>query len=187
MSIYIFPKTHTAPEIISLEKAKEHLRIEADFVDEDVLIQDYIQAAINAAENYIATSINEAKFEVHSDSFINFYDFKVTPVQAISSVKYLDEAGDLQTLEVGKYELLPVDQYTSRIRYTDLDTLPLLDDNSTKAVQIEVLTGYATGTVPKAIQSAVLLILTDLYENREDRVNNLPTRSQSLLRSYRIY
>ena len=185
MAIYYFPISHTAPEIISTAKAKEHLKIEADFVADDNLIDDYVQAAIGAAENYIGASINEAKFEVHSAEFIDFYEFKVSPVQLISAVVYIDEDDQVQTLEAEKYELLPVDGYTSKIRY--ISELPEVIADSSKAVQIALTTGYAVGKVPQAIQSAILLTLTDLYENREDRVNNLPTRSQSLLRKYRIY
>lgn len=187
MAIYIFPKSHTAPEIISVAKAKEHLKIESAFIDDDGLIADYIQAAIGAAENYTATSINEAKFEVHSSAFIDGYEFKVSPVQAITSVTYLDSSDAEQTLDTDEYELLPVDPYVSKIRFIEEDSLPSVAENSSKAVQIAITTGFALGTVPKAIQSAILLILSDLYENREDRVNNLPTRSQALLRKYRMY
>lgn len=186
MSIYIFPVAHpTAPEIISLSAAKLHLKV--DTTDDDTLITDLIQAAIESAENYTGISINEAKFEVKSDCFINDHEFKVSPVQSITSVKYLDEDGNEQTLATAKYELLPIDKYVQKIQYPDFDELPTVKEDSSKAVVVALTTGYADGKVPKAIQSAIKLIIGDLYENRQDRADKLPKRSESLLRKYRLY
>ena len=185
MAVYIFPVTHTAPEVISLVTAK--LQLKVDFDDDDTLITSYIDAAIENCENYTGTCINEAKFAFKFSEFTNDFVFKISPIQSIDSIKYFDEAGDEQILETEKYELLPVDKFTHKVHFIDQDTLPQVAENKSNAVVIEVTSGYADGKVPKAIKSAALLVLTDLYENREDRVHKMPTRSEALLRKYRFY
>lgn len=184
MATYIFKLDHPAPEVISLTRAKEHLKV--DSTVEDGYITDLIAAAIEDAENYIGANINEAKYQLKSNAFNNGYEFKQSPIQEITQVAYRDKAGANQTLQDTDYELLPVDKLISKINYT-IANLPEVLENSNQAVTIDITVGYADGKVPKGVQSAVLLILADLYENRQDKIRKLPTRAQSLLRKYRIY
>ena len=43
--------------VVTLEQAKKHLRVDADFVEEDDLIQLYIDASITMSENFIGGHI----------------------------------------------------------------------------------------------------------------------------------
>lgn len=187
MAVYIFPKSHIGTEVISLARAKEHLKLDAGVSAEDDLISDYIQAAVLAAENYTNTNIIEAKFEIKSNAFIADFEIPLSPVRSIESIKYKDENGDDQTLVTAKYELLPADKYIHQVHYPDFSDLPGVKDNTSTAVVIAITTGYAATKVPKPIQSAILLILGDLYENRQDRAHGLPTRSKNLLNKYRFH
>ena len=181
MSVYIFQQSHTSLEIIGLDEAKKHLKV--DFTDEDDLITDMIQAAIEHAENYTGTSIAEAKYEVRFDEFINDYEFKLSPVQSIESVGYTDENGDAKLL--ADYELLPVDKFASIIHYTDSDNLPAIKEGS--RIKVNLTTGYADGKTPKAIRNAIKLIIWNLYEVRQDGVFKFPTRAENILAKYRFY
>lgn len=181
MAIYIFKQTHTSPEIISLADAKLHLKV--DVTDDDDLITDLIDAAIEAAENYTGALVNESKYEIRFDEFVNDHEFKLSPVQSIESVSYTDDNDATQT--VTDVELLPVDKYGSIIHFTDFDNIPTIKEGT--RIKVNITCGYALGKVPKAIQSAIKLIIGNLYENREDKVHKLPTRSESLLRKYRFY
>jgi len=181
MSVYIFKQPHTAPEIISLDEAKKHLKV--DFTDDDTLISDMILAAVEHAENYTGTDISEAEYEVHFDEFIQDYELKLSPVQSIQSITYTPESGGDQT--ISEMELLPVDKFASKIHYTDVDNLPAIKEGT--RIKVSILTGYADGKTPKAIRNAIKLIIGNLYEVRQDGVFKFPTRAENLLSKYRFY
>lgn len=183
MAVFIINKPNpTAPEVISLAVAKDHLKVDGD--DENELISSYIDAAIEHAENYTGISIKEALYEYRFSSFPSEFLFKTNPVQSIDSIVYLDENNAEQTLDASKYELVQTDRYFSTIIFED--DLPTLAA-SQKAVIINVSTGFEESKTPAVIKSAILLILGALYENRQDKIQKLPTASQSLLGAYRIY
>jgi len=181
MSVYIFKQAHPSPEILSLTDAKEHLKV--DVTDDDAMIIDMIQAAIEACENYTGSVINESKYEIRFDGFIDKYEFKLSPVQSIDEVGYQDDADNPQTIT--DVELLPVDKFGSIIHYTNFNNIPTQKEGT--RVIVKITAGYADGKTPKAIISAIKLIIGDLYDNRQDKVHKLPTRSMSLLRKYRFY
>ena len=183
MATYIFKQAHPSPDIITLDQAKDHLKV--DVTDDDAMITDMIQAAIEACEDYTGSVINEAKYEIRFDNFIDNYEFKLSPIYEIVSIGYTDEAGTTQPLLPINYELLPVDKFGTIIHYTDVDNLPTIKAGT--RIIVNITAGYADGKTPKAIQSAIKLIIGDLYENRQDKVHKLPTRSMSLLRKYRFY
>lgn len=190
MSVYQYRLDHTAPELISLEFAKEHLKIEADFTEEDALITEYIDMAIEQAETFINASIYEAKIEYKASSFQDLCamdKFKVSPVKSIESVKYLDQSGDEQTVSSNDYNLLPVDKYTSKIEFVPDYEFPATQANKFNAVQVVLLLGYDEESLPKQIKSSVLLILSWLYENRTDNVDKMPKATERLLQKFKNY
>jgi len=182
MAVYIYQEDHAAPAIISLSQAKEHLRV--DHNDEDDLIAASIDAAIGACEGYTNKNINESKFRIELESFTDF-EIKISPVQSVTGITYTNEAGAEQTLTTDFYRVYPVDKYAHKVVFLEETPLPTIKDNT--KIKISVTAGYADGKVPAEIKQAIYLTLTDFYENREDKVYNLPSRSEALLRSHRFY
>ncbi len=186
MAVYQYKLDHTqVHEVLTLDAAKKHLKQE-DFTEDDVLIQDCIDEAISTVEEYCNISINEKVVLFTANSFQDIADlpeFKVSPIQSITAVEYLDALGDKQTLEtLDTWNLLPVDKYASKLEFTNgVSTLPTVKENTYNAVQVSFIVGCAAGKTPKGLVSAIKLIVGWLYSNREDRPDKLPMASQRLM------
>ena len=171
----------TATPVLTLAKAKKHLRLEASFTDEDDLIEDYIDAATTAAENYIGGNITDKNITFTCDSFDSPFIFEAFPVKAITSVKYFEPGEELiKTLDGSSYSLTNQSAKVAVIRFKN--DLPNIDKRFA-AVKIVVTLGMAT--VEKPIVSAIMLMVADFYERREDRPEVISTASMSLLRPYK--
>ncbi len=172
-------------EIVSLAKAKKHLRIEPGFTDEDDLIQDYIDAAIVASENFIGGHILEKDMTIKMNAFDNPLSFEAFPLQSVTSVKYFPiDGGDEQTLDAAKYSLTNASAKVFALRFKE--TTPATAERF-DAVTVVVKIGNPSGKTPKPIQQAILLQLGDMYERREDRTEVIATAAMSLLRPYKKY
>jgi len=176
--------TGTPTEVITLTEAKAQLRVDA--TDEDALITNLIASAREAAENYIGRFIAQRTVKLITSDFVADFNLVYTPVSAITSIKYLDENKATQTLPTAKYNLVNTNLLDSIVKYED--NLPTLY-NAYNAVTIEVTSGFSAmpNGVPADIKAAMLLTITDLFQNRESRVDRFTTNQQALLRSYRRY
>ena len=92
-----------------------------------------------------------------------------SPVASVSSVTYLDDAGGSQTLAGTAWRL----QTGHAGPYVEIDddvTLPTLDYRD-DAVTVTFVAGYgAAAAVPAAIQHALIMIVAEMYDHREDAV-----------------
>lgn len=170
-------------EVISFVKVKKHLRVDADFQDEDEVIESYIDAAIAMAENFIGGHILEKSIKIELDAFDAPFVFEAFPVKEITSVTYYEaNEEDEKTLEASEYSLTSetFKRFILRFKNT-LPTTQKRDD----AVSITVKVGM--DTIPKPIVQAVLLMVADMFERREDRVETISTTSAALLRPYKKY
>lgn len=188
MSVHIHPTIQSYDALISLDEAKAQLKLDASFVLEDSLIQGYIDAAVIDCENYTNTSLFTTTFNIEFSEWVNAFAIPISPVNSITSIKYIDTADDEQTLPSATdlYRLLPNDKFCKQIYFTDFENLPALADTQ-NAVTVEITAGYTAATLPRAIKQAILLRLTNFYENRNDTVEALPKASTNLLRNYRFY
>lgn len=94
----------TAPteEPITLDMAKRHARITHD--DEDQLIQSYIVAGRQAAEEYLGRGLLTQTWKLTLEEFAEAIWLPMAaPLQSVTSVKYYDIAGVLQTLSPAVY------------------------------------------------------------------------------------
>ncbi len=181
---YFEKQTHATPEIVSVDRAKEQLKIDAGFEGDDALISDCIEAAIDDAENYTGTHIRESVFLLKNKCFVQDMPLTKSPVQAITLVEYFDANNDKQTLDPDKYELIPIDDFQHKIVFQEM---PDVYQTRSDAVVITLTLGFKANETPKSIVMAVLMMLSTFYENREDHVYKLPTRAMSLLRKYRFH
>jgi uncharacterized phiE125 gp8 family phage protein len=179
-------------EPISKAEGKLHLKIEADQTDEDTLIDALIVAARQAAEHELGRSLMPQTWELALDEFpCEPVILCNGPVTAVSSVKYLDLAGVLQTLAPSAYVL---DDYSAPARLT---LAPASSWPSTQrragAVLIRYVAGYAdAASVPAAVKQWMLLQIGAMYENREAEMlgNFQPVTlgfTDRLLDRYRVY
>jgi uncharacterized phiE125 gp8 family phage protein len=107
-------------------------------------------------------------------------------VSAISSVTYLDQSGDSQTLDTS-YWWADIKRQPARITF---DGPPDLFDDTYNAVQVNMTIGYAEASIPKPIIHAIRLMVGHLYESRQAvayaQSYELPMGLHSILSPYRI-
>jgi uncharacterized phiE125 gp8 family phage protein len=181
----------TAPgtEPITLDEAKAHLRV--DLEAEDTLIEALITAAREQAEAYLKRALVTQTWELYLDEFPEQIDVPFPPLQSVTSIVYVDDDGVDQTLDTSTYT---VDAKAQPGRI-----VPAYDESwpSTRAVPnavtVQFVAGYgAASAVPLSIKQAMLLMIGDMYENRESfvigqSVNELPLTSERLLWPYRVF
>lgn len=149
-----------AAAVLTLAQLRLHVRVIGDPHPEDSLLLEKLAAAVQYAEHYTGRSIGSQTLELALDAFPSGpIQLKQGPVVSITSIKYIDSAGVEQTLASTFYAL---DDYS-------LENWAIPTDvwRATSTVANAVKVRYVAGNVPPAVQSALLLTVADLYENRE--------------------
>lgn len=179
-------------EPVTTTEAKSHLRV--DISDDDTLIGSLITAAREYCEIYTGRSFATRTYRADLAGFADEIWLPYGPVISIESVKYYDTASPSvqQTWAATNYQLFyNVLERAYGVSFPSVGVRP-------DAVQITYRAGYVDGaspevaTIPTAIKQAMLLMIGDLYENREAQVLYPgqilanPTY-QVLLNAYRVY
>jgi uncharacterized phiE125 gp8 family phage protein len=183
--------TQPSTEPITSAEVIEYLRLDDSPTDID-LVNSLITAARQYLEQYINRPIATQTLETSFDQFQA--EFVLTsPVQSVSSIKYLDENGAEQTLNSNQYL---VDTYSDPVRITpNINVSYPTTYQVPNAVKIRYVAGYTTGNspdsqpMPKPLKFAMLLVIGDLYANREgqgDKAYNVNPAVSNLLSFYRI-
>lgn len=162
-------KLITAPtaEPITLDEAKLHCRV--DHADEDALISSLIATAREAVEHITGRALMPQTLELALDDFDDVIQLPRPPFASVTSVKYLDGNGVLQTLDTASYV---VDSHSEPARLMPAygTSWPSVRDQA-NAVLIRYQAGYAdAASVPSQIKSWMLLHIANLYANRESVV-----------------
>lgn len=178
--------TAVATEPVTLAEAKLHLRVDA--TDEDTLITTMITVAREFAEHYTGRALAPQTLEMALDKFPkDRIDLDMPPVTSVTSVKYTDTAGVEQTVLATDYSLSTYGE-SRQISLADSKTWPSTQDIA-DAVRIRYVTGYTTA--PKAVKSAMLLLIGHLYENRQAvsslNVNEIPMGAVALMDTVKIW
>ena len=174
-------KVTTAPAEtpVTLTEARNHLKEPP--TDDYALITRQIEAATQYLEyftgrKFITQTVTEY-WDTWPDGNI---ELSVFPVQSVSSLKYLDTNGTLQTWDAANYVTDLVSR-KCRIAPAYNVTWPSIREQI-NAIQVAYVVGYgAAAAVDAKIKAAILLIVGELYENREDKVHTLPTRAIDLI------
>lgn len=181
--------TPPTSEPVTLAEAKAHLRV--TITNDDDLIDALIQAARVQAENYTGRAFVTQTWDLKLDAFPEVIEVPLPPLISVSSVKYTDTDGVQQTLATSGYTVDTTAQ-PGRI-------VPAFDDDwpDTRGhindVEVRFVAGYgAPAAVPAAIRQALLLILGELYERRENAIvgttiNPVPLSAEYLLAPYRQF
>lgn len=182
---------------LTLAEVKDHLRV--DESEEDGLIAGYILAARRFAEGdtrrVFATQTLDYTLDwnwsvVSLDGWCSQQiDLPVSPVQSVTSVKYIDAGGSLQTLS-------PT-QYVTRIDTTIATVTPIYGVTwpatlwVPAAVTVRFVAGWDFKDFPDDLRVAMLMLVAHWYEHREtvnvgNIVNELPFATEALLSGYRV-
>lgn len=157
--MYLVQTVAPISEPITLEEAKDFMRIlEAD---DDALITAMIESAREFAENYTNRQIISATYELYTEWYTQDMVMPKNPIQSITSIEYMDEAGTYQTLDPTLYYLYGENDLY-KIHFEE--DLPEYKEHK-KAIKITFVAGYTT--VPSAFASYMKVFVSNLYENRE--------------------
>jgi uncharacterized phiE125 gp8 family phage protein len=166
-----------ANEPVSLQEAKLQTRT-ADFNDDDAYLQMLIAAARDHVEGYCSAKFAPRSLEIKCTSFDDFCHLPVTPVTEITAIEYVDSVGATQTLADTVYELrgdaiaLKYGQQWPGIQIGSLIT-------------VTVVTGFAS--CPPTVKHAMLLWISEAYENRESAKLDGWSTMDALLSNHRYY
>lgn len=159
---------------ITLAQAKAQARVEVD--DEDALIGGYIAAAVEFAETYTNRALMPQTWDVMLDCFPHddrWIELPKPPLQAVEAITYLDRNGDEQTWDDENYRVIAPSgprAEAGRVLLRNGKTWPLTL-NEPAAVTVRFSAGYDEYEgVPELIQTALLVHVAELYENRESTV-----------------
>ena len=197
----IKPTVNTSAEVlaeITLVEIKSHLRI--SWSTEDTLLTSLLLAAYNIAEGYTGLSLCYKTYNLYLDRFPNANEDEW--------IDLLHSCGRLTVSHVKYYDTSNVQQTWSQ--WTDYDEdepgltwarlYPVVDKvfpstaDRHQAVEVEYITGFIENDdydLPFAIKAAILIILANLYEHRQDEVvgritSELPMTAKHLLDPYRM-
>lgn len=183
--------TAPATEPVTLAEAKAQCRV--DGADEDALITALIVAARQEAEHALGRALITQTWERVVDAFPQAeLELGMPPVQSITSITYVDQAGSTQTLAGAAY-VLDADSTPAfvlpAVTYSWPDTL-----DTANAVRVRFVAGYGNAAaVPQAIKTWVLMRVATLYKFREEAavgvsVTEVPSRHlDRLLDPYRVW
>lgn len=181
-------------EPVTLAEAKLHLR-GPDSLD-DELVSALIVAAREFVEFYTARSFVQRTSRADLFWFADVFILPGRPIASVTNIKYYNTASPnvLTTLDSGVYSLV-----NDIIRRNEGETFESTA-NRADAVQITFVSGYAPNSaspidhaanVPQAVKQAMLLIIGDLYENREGKIVGFTQSANPavlmLLNPYRVF
>lgn len=192
--------TGPASEPITLSEAKAHLRVEFD--DDDTLITALIAAARDYAERYTHRALLTQTITQVLPCF-PYYEYRNQnrairlfrpPLATLKTIKYYDSDNTLQTLYDADAAPTPITDtaIVNTIKEPPEVTPAFNTDwpttaNREKAVELVYVAGWsAAGQVPQSIKAAMLLLVGEMYERRENFVKQLPTAAEHLLNMWQV-
>ena len=184
MTGYTICTTAPAEEPVTLNEAKLHLRLDTSPISahpDDSLITALIKTARRWCEGFQGRVYVTQSWDLYLDAFPDgdYIEIPMPPLQSIVSLSYKDSAGVTQTVsfvDPSGTVLTETDDYRissfrqpGRIYLRSEKSWPTTLDES-DAVWISFVSGYGLAAdVPDEVKTAILLKLSDLYENRGDQ------------------
>lgn len=150
-------------EPITLEEAKLHLRVTQ--AADDMLITALIAAARVHVEQVCEHALMAQVWTMRADRFEGL-TLPGGNVRSVTSISYLDSAGASQTLPLNQV-VIDTTRVPARVTLAANQSWAVVAAQA-NAVSVVYEVGYSdAAAVPAPIKAAMLLIIGDLYENRE--------------------
>ena len=171
-------------EPITLEEAKQHLRVDGN--DDDLLIQSLIKQAGEWCEDYQNRKYITQTLDFVLDTFPNGNAIvfnSCSPVQKVESIKYYDENRQEYLFDESNY-IADLDGFVNRAFLNRGKHWPKIELQSVNAVRVRVVAGYGDDgdKVPEAIKWAIILQMKLLYDDyRPEEKTKLEEARNALL------
>lgn len=158
--------TEPADEPITLDEAKEALRIDID--DEDTRIWNIIRAARMFAEDYLSLKLMSQVVELSGDQWPSTeFSLGVWPIISVDTVKYEDTASPvaIQTLVADTDYYVDITTIEGRLRTITGWPSVAVKPN---AIKIRMTVGYADqDSVPDQIKEGIKAYCAYIYDSDE--------------------
>ena len=182
--------TPPGSEPLTLAEAKLHARThDAD----DSLTTRLIVAARKHVEVFLQRALISQTLEWTLDYGFGcrVLELPRPPLLSVTHIKYVDDAGALQTLDPSKYGVFGVGQEEPGRVAPVYDEIWPTVRCQLEAVQIRFVAGYAdAASVPEDIKAALLLLIGHFYAHREEnhdfQLHELPLGVLRLLTPHRV-
>ena len=159
--------TRPANQILSLDDAKAHLRV--DFNDDDSLISSLIDVSTAYIDgpNGIGVAMLTQQWEMSLDMFDDYYiRIPLGPVQSVDSITFISPDGTTHTLDPSLY-VVSYGRNPCTIARAFGAVWPVVQQ-TIGAITVTFTTGFGDDPedVPADLLHAMRLIMGNLYENR---------------------
>ncbi len=178
-----YPATITgaaASEPVSVAQAKLQCRIDDADTSFDAELALLIASARDYVEAYCGSRFATQTVALKCDGFADFSYLPEAPLQSVSSVEYVDGAGDDQTLATSVYEVRN-DGLCSAIKLKNGQSWPSIQAGS--RITVTAVVGYTSA--PAAVVHAMLIFIADSFMNRENAAAGEWSVLDSLLCNHR--
>lgn len=165
---YLIKTVQPVSEPVSLAEAQLHLRLDTEGSPpshpDDTLVQTLISASRENAEQYTGVTIAQASYKIESFVDKDHIKLQTFPVTSIESVSYVDEDGLTEIVDASLYEIN---------NFYRPSRLYLKGTAFRVELTVRFTAGYTDGQSPNTfpgpagVKAAILLMLGNLYENRE--------------------
>lgn len=154
---------------ISIADAKAQARIVSD--DELGLLNSYINAATDAAEQYLGRGLLTQTWKFTLSQFADVMWLPMAaPLASVTSVKYYDENGALQTLSTSIYTVDTTCRPGKIVRAPNQVWPTVQSDRLSSTVEITYVVGWtAAALVPERIKQGIRLYLSAAFADREGK------------------
>lgn len=182
--------TPPASEPVTLSEAKAQLSVTSSA--HDTRITSLITTARRQVERYLKRALITQTWKVYYNCFHAVMELPYPPLQSVTHVKYYDDSGTLQTLSSDLYWEDLASEPGKIVRKYDA-VYPELLAGRPNAVEIQYVAGYGDADdVPEEIRHAILMLVTDYFDNRGEVVvgsmaQRIPGFIKDLVHDYRMY
>ncbi|MCI0999200.1 hypothetical protein HWD97_03800 [Ochrobactrum sp. C6C9] len=149
---------------VTLAEAKAHVGA-IGFTDDDPQLEGFIKAAVANLEKTLTLALVDQTWRQDMGCWSTITILQPGPIKEVSSVKYVDENGDMQTFPTSSYGLFAdVSGYFLQIFGAALPRLA----NRPDAVSVTYSCGFEADAFPPELKTAILLHVGLLYSFRGD-------------------
>lgn len=166
--------------IVTLQEAKSHLRV--DYSADDGLIASYIEAAVATFQRRTRTLLGSHTRTMRLHTF-HTARLEWAPLISITSVTYLDQDENQQTLSTSLYRTDARQMFQAVVFYGDL---PATAPDSLDPVTITYTAGLVT--TPPDVRICLLQLISTYYRDRESSapvmLREVPFGAKAIMDSY---
>ena len=169
-------------EAVSLALAKKHLNIEAEYIDDDLLIQTYIATGVGFVQGYTGRPFY-GKMVCNQYGFEDFHFVALPKILSVTaSYQQMNDLEEIESIDLPAENFTVTDMGDGKSMVVFNGDLPDVMFNNPNAVTVTFNIGP-----PAEFISAVLLKVGEAYAFRENRQVNSPNNTvYDLCRAYRI-